>query len=70
MVAFFNTVLDTLIRNVAYPIRAIICLAFLGLAAFCLIKSIRKKNDVHPIAWGWFILCFFSMLLAVLYIAL
>ena len=70
MLAFFNTVLDTLIRNLAYPIRATISFVLLGLAAFCLIKSIRKKNDTNPIAWGWFILCFLSMLLAVLYLAL
>ena len=70
MLTIFNTIFDVLIRNVHYSVRVIISLAFFALAAFCLMKSIRKKNDVHPIAWGWFILCFICMLLAVLYVAI
>ena len=70
MLAIFNTILDTLVRNVHYSIRCLISLAFFALCTFALMKSIRKKDDKHPIAWGWFILCFISMFLAVIYVAI
>lgn len=70
MLLFFNTIIDTLIRNVHFSVRAIISLAFFALAAYSIMKSIKKKDDKHPIAWGWFILCFISMFLGVVYVAL
>ena len=70
MLSIFNTVLDTLVRNVHYSVRIIICLAFFGLAAYFLMRSIRPKNHKQPIAWGWFTLCLFCMALSVLYVAI
>lgn len=70
MAGFFNTIINTLVRNVDYNIRIIICFAFFFLATMSLIWSIRKKNDAHPIAWGCFIVCLLSMALAVVYVAL
>lgn len=70
MLAILNTILDTLVRNIDYSIRIIISLAFFVFATWSLSKSIRKKNDKEPIAWGWFIGCCLTMAVSVLYVAI
>lgn len=63
----FNTIINTLVRNVDYAWRVVIALAFLFLAFFSLVKSIRRKNDSNPLAYGWFVLCLLSMALSMVY---
>jgi hypothetical protein len=70
MVNIFNTIINTLIRDVSYTARLIIAFALFFLAVLSLIWSIRRKNDVHPIAWGWMLLCIICVVLAILYITL
>ena len=65
-----NTILNTLVRNLDYKVRIIISVVFFVLAVFSLLWSIRKKNDKHPIAWGWMILCVLSLFLSFIYVAL
>lgn len=69
MLAVLNTILNALVRNLHYSIRIIIALAFIALATYALIKSIRKKDDKNPLAYGWFTLCILSMILSVVYFA-
>ncbi|MBR4124034.1 MAG: hypothetical protein IKR12_00510 [Clostridia bacterium] len=70
MKKFFNTVLNTLIRDLPYGLRVGIAAAFLFVAVFSLYKSLRKKNDIHPIAWGWMILFVLSLFMTIVYLAL
>ena len=70
MKSFFNAVINTLIRNVSYPVRLAIAFGLMFLAILSLIWSIRRKNDAHPIAWGWMILFVISASLSVIYIVL
>lgn len=70
MLAFINTILNTLIRNVNYTIRVMIAFGLFFFSVLCLLWSIRKKNDKYPIAWGWFILCVISMFLSSIYLTL
>ena len=70
MKQFFNTVLNTLIRDLSYPVRASIGSVLFILGVVSLVLSLRKKNDSHPIAWGWLVLCIISVALAIVYFAL
>ena len=70
MLSIFNTIINTLVRDISYPVRCIIAAVFFLLAVLTLIWSIRKKNDKYPIAWGWMILSVISLALTVVYIAL
>jgi len=70
MKQFFNTVLNTLIREVSYPVRAVIGSLLFILGVVSLVLSLRKKNDAHPVAWGWLVLCIISVALAIVYFAL
>ena len=67
---FFNSVLNKCIRDLPLGVRVGIAAALFFVALFALYKTIRKKNDSHPIAVGWLILFIVSLLLSVVYIAL
>ena len=49
---FFNDVLNTLVRNLDMKVRIIISFIFAFLAIYCLVFSIRKKNDKAPLSLG------------------
>lgn len=70
MLSIFNTILNTLIRNVPYGLRIVISLLLFLLAILSIIWAIKPKDDKHPIAWGWLVLCFISMGMSIVYIAL
>ncbi len=67
---FFNTIINTLIRNLSYGVRVTISAGLFVVALISLKLSIKKKNDTHPIAWGWMILCLISAFLSVIYLVL
>lgn len=70
MLLCFSDILNTLVRNVPYTLRAVICLLFFCFASFCIMKCIKPKDHNNPIAWGWLIGCFISMALAIVYVAI
>lgn len=66
----FNDIFNTLVRNVDYSVRLIISFVCFVLAIFCLILSIRKKNDARPLSVGWFLLTFVLIAISGVYIFL
>lgn len=70
MKKFFNTVLNVLIRDLPYGVRIGIAVALFFVALFSLYKTLRKKNDSHPIAIGWIILFVVTISLSIVYLAL
>ena len=67
MKQFFITVFNTLVRDLSPALKATLAVVFYLLAVMALYLSIRKKNDKHPIAWGWMVLCIVSVAIAVVY---
>lgn len=67
---FFNNIINTLVRDLDYNVRVLIGLAFIIVATIALYKSIRKKNDLHPIAIGWMVLFLVCTFLGIIYICL
>ena len=65
---FFNKIFNTLVRDVDPALKITLSAGFFILAIFCVLWSFRKKNDAHPIAWGWIVLCIISLALAVVYL--
>lgn len=67
ILSVFNTIFNTLVRDVDPTVKIILCCAFLFLAVLSFMWSIRKKNDKYPIAWGWMVLSILSACLAIVY---
>ena len=68
--AIFNDIINTLIRNLPNATKSTIAI-FLFLAALLFFnKSFRKKNELHPIKAGWFVLFILSLTMSVLYVSL
>ena len=67
---FLNNILNKLVRDISYGWRVVIASAFLFLAIFALYKTIRRKNDSHPLAIGWLILFLVCTFISVIYFAL
>ena len=65
---FFVSAFNTLVRNVDRPIKIIISIVAFLLSFWFLSKSLRKKNDKMPLAWGWFVLCLLCAFIGVVYI--
>ena len=68
MVDFFNTIFNTLVRDLNPTVKIILVAVFFMLAVMSLYFSIRKKNDSNPIAWGWVILSIVFAAIAIVYI--
>ena len=68
MKEFFISLFNTLVRDVSPTVRIIVSVAFFILAILCIYWSFRKKNDDHPIAWGWIVLCIISLAISVTYV--
>lgn len=65
---FFNSVLNTLVRDLPRWLQITIAFVFFAVALFSLYKTLRRKNDTHPIAVGWLILFIVSMFMSIVYI--
>ncbi len=70
MANIFNSIINTMIRNLDMKVRIIIGFCLFIFAIFSLKKSIRKKNDKAPIAWGWMIFFVLSTILSILYFSI
>ena len=70
MKKFFNSVLNVLIRDLPFAVRIGISVVLFFVALFALYKTLRKKNDTHPIAIGWLILFVVCIFLSIVYITL
>ena len=68
MKEFFISLFNTLVRDISPTVRIIVSSAFFILAILCVYWSIRRKNDAHPIAWGWIVLCIISLAISVTYV--
>ena len=67
MTNIFNSIFNALVRDVNPTVKVFIGIGFFMFATFCLVKSIRKKNDTDPLALGWMMLCIICMLMVVVY---
>lgn len=70
MGSFFSSIINKCIRNLDYGVRVGIGIALFTAAIFLFKMSIRRKNDSHPIAWGWLILSVLSLFLGIVYLTL
>ena len=68
MKEFFVSLFNNLVRDVSPTVRIIVVVVAFLLAILSVYWCIRKKNDSHPIAWGWVVLCIVSLAVAVTYI--
>ena len=68
MKQFFISLFNFLVRGPDRTLAITISVAFFILAILCVYWSIRKKNDAHPIAWGWIVLCIISLAISVTYV--
>lgn len=53
---FFDDIVN-FIRNMNSGIKITVYIVMFLLAGVFLYLSIRRKNDKHPLAWGWLVLC-------------
>ena len=67
MLAFFNNVLDTLIRGLDKPVRITITIVIFCLAVLSFRKCLRPKNESSPISLGYLFLSIFLLFIAGLY---
>ena len=68
LLGFFQTIFDNCVRLVPWGWRITIACVLFGICLLCLKLSFRKKNDKHPIAVGFFVLCVLALFLAVVYL--
>ena len=68
MKEFFVSVLNACVRNLQWGWRITICVACFCAALLFLKLSFRKKDDKHPLALGWFLLCLLSLFIAIVYV--
>ena len=68
--AFFNNILNTLIRNLPDSTKSGISFGLFLAALIFFNKSIRKKSDLNPIRIGWFVLFALCLTMSVLYVTL
>ncbi len=67
---FFNTIINTLFRDVPPALKAVLILVFLMLAFFSLAKTLKanSKPEEIPINVGWLLLTILFFVLMMLYI--
>lgn len=70
LAGFFANVVNTIFRDVPSYVRWPLMFAFVILSVWCLAKSIKKKDDKHPINFSYLILAIVFMALAFAYIFL
>lgn len=70
MVAFFNSVLNFLIRDLSYGVRITISIILFLCAVFCFMHAVRVKNEKAPLSVGWLTVCLLSLFISALYMFL
>lgn len=68
--ALFNNIVNTLIRDLAFPVRAGIAFGLFTVSLLCFMYSFRTKNDLRPLKIGWFIMFIICLTMSVLYVTL
>jgi|LGVF01.2.fsa_nt_gb hypothetical protein len=68
--AIFNSIINTLIRDLPMATRASIGLTLFTVGLICFTYMFRKKNDLHPIKYGWATLFILCVGMAVLYVTI
>ncbi|MDD4210860.1 MAG: hypothetical protein PHC46_00500 [Clostridia bacterium] len=68
--AIFNNIINTLIRDLPMPTRHTIAVFLFVACLLFLNQSFRKKNELHPIKVGWFVLFILTAAMSVLYVTL
>ena len=66
--AFFNNIINTLIRNLPDATKTGISLALFMVALISFNKSIRKKSELNQIIISWFVFFVLTFTLFVLYV--
>ena len=70
MLDAFNTIINTLFRDIPDYLRYILILVFLALAFFALAKTLNLKKDAEksPIRYGFLVLFILFFTLCMLYV--
>lgn len=70
MLDFFNTVINTLFRDIPDYVRYILIIVFLGLSFFFLAKTmnLKKSAEKTPVNYGFLVLFIIFFMLCMLYI--
>ncbi len=70
MLDAFNTIINTLFRDIPDYLRYILILVFLALAFFALAKTLNLKKDAEksPIRYGYLVLFILFFTLCMLYV--
>lgn len=68
MLAVWNWILNTFIRDLSMTTRTIISIVIFCLAVACFMIAIKKKSDSAPLSIGWTILCVILLVLSSAYL--
>lgn len=70
MLLCFASIINTLIKNIDWPIRVTISLCFMGAAVLCLLFTLRLHDESHPVNYGFLFLTFFCVFVSIAYVTL
>lgn len=65
---FLISLIDACVRSLSYGMRAFVAAILFCVAVLSFKLCFRKKNDKHPIAWGYYVLCLLSVFVAIVYL--
>ena len=66
----FNNIVNTLIRDLPFDIRATIAFSLFFISLLAFIFSIRKRNELRPLKIGWFVIFIICLFMSVIYVTL